>query len=787
LADVIDRLSTALTGLYTVDREIGRGGMATVFLAHDIKHDRAVALKVLKPEIAGALGPERFLREITLTARLDHPHILPVLDSGEADGLLYYVMPFVEGESLSDRLAREKQLPVDDALQIAREVADALSYAHGFGIVHRDIKPENILLAAGHARVADFGIARAVSTAGGAKLTETGFAIGTPEYMSPEQAGGEGDVDGRSDTYSLGCVIYHMLAGAPPFTGPSAQSVMARHAVDPAPRIATVRTTTPAGVETAVMTALAKVPADRFATISAFGEALKEGQTTAPSAAAAARPATRRRVWISAAAAIAVVAAGSWGAWSALSVNDSGIRSLAVLPFKNISGDAEQEYFVTGMHDALTGELAQISALRVVSRTSTMRYGNSDKSVPEIARELNVDGIVEGSVSKTGDSVRLQIRLIAAFPEERQRWTHAYDYDVRNVLGLYGEVVRAIAQEAEVTPTPAEAGRLGNQRALDREAQDAYLRGKYLLARGTPDGLERGLEYLHRAVDIDPTDPRPWSALALAYVTIGHSGRGAPDAFLRAKAAARNALELDDTEVNAYVALGDVYMFEDWDWEAARQAFERALELNPNDPNLRFYYGFYHELFNRRDQALAELELAKALDPFSPRNISQLGWMYYRYGRYQEAIDESESALQLAPDLWVSLLTLGSTALAQSRDDDALTYHRRLAETSPYYRGLLGPTLAATGHGDEARQLAAELEQQPTELDLLALAYTYAQLGDHEEAFKWLERAFESPHSIVPWLGSYSELEPLHDDPRFQDLMERLELPMPGRPRRDRA
>ena len=787
MPDFLDRLKSSLADRYAIEQEIGAGGMAIVYRAEDLKHGRKVAVKVLRPELAAAVGPERFLREITLTARLDHPHILPVLDSGDADGLLYYVMPLVEGESLRDRLAREKQLPVDDALQIAREVADALSYAHSLGVVHRDIKPENILLAAGHARVADFGIARAVSTAGGAKLTETGFAIGTPEYMSPEQAGGESDVDGRSDTYSLGCMVYHMLAGAPPFTGPSAQSIMARHAVDPVPRISTVRSLTPAGVETAVMKALAKVPADRFHTIAEFGEALKQGQTTAPSAAIDAQPAARRHTRIAAAGVIAVLVAGSWGIWSAVSANDSGIQSLAVLPFSNLSGDAAEEYFVAGMHDALTSALAQISALRVISTTSALRYRNAEKSVPEIARELSVDGIVEGSVLKAGDSVRLQIRLIEAFPEERQRWARAYDGDVRNVSALYGEVAQAIAQEAGVTPTAAEARRLGNERALDPEAQDAYLRGKYLLARSTPDGLERGLEYLHQAVDIDPTDPRPWSALAQAYVAMGHSGRGAPDAFLRAKAAARQALELDDTEFGAYLALADVSMYEDWDWEGARQAFERALELNPNDPNLRYHYAMYHLLFLRHDQAIAELERAKALDPLSPRNIAWLGGLYSIEGRYQEAIDEAESALQLAPDFWVSLYVLGFTALAQGQHDEALTYHRRLAETSPYWRGFLGPTLAATGHADEARRLAAELEQDPTELDLFLLGFIYANLGDHDEAFKWLERSFESPHAFFPWIGMQPELAPLYDDPRFQDLMRRLELPLPEQPRRERA
>jgi len=274
VTDALYRLKTALSDRYVIEREIGAGGMATVYLAHDVRHDRRVALKVLKPELAASLGGERFLREITLTARLHHPHILPLLDSGDADGLLFYVMPYVEGESLRDRLNRERQLPLDDAVRIARDVADALSYAHSRDVVHRDIKPENILLESGHALVADFGIARAITTAGGDKLTQTGLAVGTATYMSPEQSTGERLIDGRSDLYSLGCVLYEMLAGEPPFSGSSAHAILARRLTDPAPRVSLVRATVPGHLDSAIRKALASTPADRFATMSEFVDAL---------------------------------------------------------------------------------------------------------------------------------------------------------------------------------------------------------------------------------------------------------------------------------------------------------------------------------------------------------------------------------------------------------------------------------------------------------------------------------------------------------------------------------
>ena len=274
--DPSERLAAALAGRYTIERELGAGGMATVYLAQDLKHNRKVALKVLRPELAAALGHERFLREITTTANLRHPHILPLYDSGEADGFLFYVMPLVEGESLRDRLDREKQLSIDDALGIAREVADALGYAHERGVIHRDIKPENILLERGHAAVADFGIARALDTAGGDKLTQTGMAIGTPSYMSPEQSSGDAELDGRSDLYSLGCVLYEMLAGEPPYTGPSAQAIIAKRLTEPVPRVSTLRETVTPALEHALGRVLAKAPADRFRTAEEFVRAFTE-------------------------------------------------------------------------------------------------------------------------------------------------------------------------------------------------------------------------------------------------------------------------------------------------------------------------------------------------------------------------------------------------------------------------------------------------------------------------------------------------------------------------------
>ncbi|HMG19191.1 MAG TPA: serine/threonine-protein kinase, partial [Gemmatimonadales bacterium] len=393
-------LNAALADHYIIDRELGRGGMALVYLARDVKHERFVALKTLRPEIAMALGRERFLREIRLAARLQHPNILPVYDSGDAAGTLFYVMPFVEGESLRDRLEREPQLPLDEALQITREVADALAYAHNHDVVHRDIKPENIMLSGGHAIVADFGIARAVDAAGGDKLTETGLAIGTPAYMPPEQSAGTGKVDRRSDIYSLACVLYETLAGQPPFTGPTAQAIMARHSLDSVPRLKVVREAIPDDVESVIERALEKVPADRYQTASQFRDALNSASTGAVSRVTAARrkPTAMRVLWrrpaVIAAAVAALVAAG----WIVLGPHGNArptggaratdLRHVAVLYFQDLSADSSLGFLADGLTEGLIEQLSQVRTLNVVSRNGVLPFRRSELPRDSIARAV---------------------------------------------------------------------------------------------------------------------------------------------------------------------------------------------------------------------------------------------------------------------------------------------------------------------------------------------------------------------------------------------------------------
>ena len=504
---LLERLQVALAGRYVVERELGHGGMAVVFLAQDDKHHRSVAIKVLRPELAAALGPDRFLREIEFAARLNHPHILPFLDSGETDGMLYYVMPYVEGESLRDRLSREGQLPVEEAVRIACEVAEALSYAHNHDVVHRDIKPENILFTSGHALVADFGIARAITSASSEKLTETGIAIGTPAYMSPEQGSAEPRLDGRSDIYALGCVLYEMLAGAPPFTGPSAQAILARHSLDLVPPLRTVRRAIPEWLEAAIEHALAKAPADRFLTAAQFGEALAQG-------AAAQRPRRRSRglalglVGGAALTIVAVMGAARLSHHKARVALDPNL--VAVAPFDVL--DQEHQLWREGMVDLLSATLDGAGPLRTVPPSTVVHVwsGRADPvSAAALGRSTGAQLAVYGRVvSAGGDSVRLTATLLDVTTGV------ATDIEVRDLGSRLDRVADSLAVRVirELGRTrPIAAVRLAGLGSSSGPALKAYLTGEQYYRRVNHDSA---MAYYERAVSLDSSFALAWRRMA---------------------------------------------------------------------------------------------------------------------------------------------------------------------------------------------------------------------------------------------------------------------------------
>src|SRR3989441_1181596 len=572
------RLTAALAGRYAIERELGAGGMATVYLARDLKHDRDVALKVLRPELAAVLGAERFLQEIHISARLDHPHILTLIDSGECDGFVWYVLPYVRGESLREKLTREKQLSLEEAVRIATQVASALDYAHRHGLIHRDIKPENILLHEGEAVVADFGIALAVREAGGPRLTESGLSLGTPQYMSPEQATGGRELDVRSDVYSLAAVVYEMLAGEPPHTGPTAQAVIAKLLTERPMRIRTVRDTVPEGIDTAVAKALAKVPADRFGGAAEFATAL-----AVPGAGPGAGwPRRRMVVAASLAGAVALAAlAVLWHPWrrparAALAMAD--VASVAVLPFENLTGSPNDLYLSDGMTEEVIGQLAQVPGLKVISRTSTEALKGAHLTLRQIADTLGVRHILEGSVRHAGNRIRVAVDLIDATTDAHV-WASRYDRDLTDLFGVQDEIARHVADSL--------VSAVGIRRALSRlprtvhpGAYEAYLIGRSLMYRRTREGLRGAREQFERAIAQDSAYAPAYAGLASVYqlwVVYAYSGAaldpvapGVRIAFSQAALAGRRyevaereaagavALEPSLVAARMYQALGDL-------------------------------------------------------------------------------------------------------------------------------------------------------------------------------------------------------------------------------------
>jgi TolB-like protein/tetratricopeptide (TPR) repeat protein len=780
--DEFEHLKRALAERYAVARELGRGGMATVHLAHDLKHDRPVALKVLRPDLSATLGPERFLREITVTARLEHPHILPLLDSGEAGGLLYYVMPYVEGESLRDRLSREKQLPLDDALRITSEVADALSYAHSQGILHRDIKPENILLAGGHARVMDFGIARAM-TADGQALTNTGLAVGTPAYMSPEQAAGERALDARTDIYSLACVAYEMLAGQPPFTGATPQAILARKSLEPVPRLRVVRDAVPEAVEEAIVRALARVPADRFVSVSDFAEALDRGRQALRPASLTARRQHARRLLVGGAAALVAVTAG-WYSLTRPGPARPRMASLAVLPLDNLTGDSAQQHFVDAMHDAVVAELAQIRALTVISRQSVLRYRDTEKPVPEIARELNVDGVVEGSVFRAGDTVRITVQVLQARPVERQLWAGSFQRDLRGVLALHGQVARTVAEQIEVAVTPDELRRLTRARPVDAAAYQAWLRGWAAMLRASGPSAERCITHAEEAAAIDPEYAPAYALAAYCHIWIAYLTPTPPrTVFPKVKAAAQRAIQIEPSLGVAHAALaGSLWLFE-WDWSGADRAFRRAIELAPSDGGAHWQYSFFLASMGRHDEAVEHARRAELLSPGAPSERQNVAMVLYLARRYDEAIQQAHRTIDLAPEYGFAYDRLAWAYEAKNMYEEATTAREKAVALTGgadvYRKANLARTYGLSGRGADARLVLDELLalRKTRYVPPTALSHIYIGLGRLDEAIHWLEQAYDGRDGDMPLLKTWPAFDPLRSDPRFQRLLRRMNFP----------
>jgi eukaryotic-like serine/threonine-protein kinase len=691
-------LAEGLQDRYAIERELGRGGMATVYLAQDLRHDRPVALKVLHPELAQALGPERFQREIRMAARLQHPHILTMLDSGESAGRLWFTMPFIEGESLRDRLNREKQLPVEDALRIAREAADALDYAHHHGIIHRDIKPENILLAGRHALVADFGIARALDSGGAQKLTETGMAVGTPAYMSPEQASGERELDGRTDIYSLGIVLYEMLAGEPPFSGATVQAMIARRLTETARPLRTIRETIPESVDQAVARALAKAPADRFKTAGELARALEAGpevtrsaaQGVAPTMPAVGRPTAQppdqhrpRQPFPRSAMLVVlgfVIGLGVLFGWlrrhGVEPTDTGGARRLAVMPFENLGAPGD-EYFADGVTDEVRGKLASLPGLQVTARSSSNQYKKTTKTPQEIGRELGVDYLLTGTVrwekGSGGNRVRVSPELIQVATAST-KWQQPFDAALSDVFQVQGDIAGRVAQALNVALEAPKQEELHERPTQNLAAYDAYLKGEEA-AQGIwaidPATLRRAARYYEQAVALDSSFAQAWAQLSRTLSYAYYIGNPVAADAERARVAADRAAALAANRAEGRLAQGDYFRYVLQDHLQAQEQYAEGQRLAPNNADLLTGGALALEGLGRWEKALEDLRKAIALDPRSTNTARRLAFTLLWLRRYPAADSAYDRALALGPTNLQAIEGKAMVQLAQSNLDGA--------------------------------------------------------------------------------------------------------------------
>ena len=714
--DPRSRLESLLGERYKVEREVGRGGMATVYLAQDLRHRRPVAVKVLHPHLAVSIGPERFLREIQIAARLQHPHIVPLYDSGQADDLLYYVMPYIEGESLRHRLNREKRLPPEEAVGIARAVASALDYAHRQQIVHRDIKPENVMLHEATAMVTDFGIAKAVTAAAADSLTQTGTAVGTPAYMSPEQAGGEAELDGRSDIYSLGVMLYEMLAGDAPFTGTTVQSIMAKLFADPVPPLRDSRDDVPDWLDSAVQKALAKRPDDRYATAPQFVQALIwPTGSTPPGVAAGIAP-----------------------------------KSIAVLPFVNMSADPENEYFTDGIAEEIINALTKVQALRVASRTSAFAFKGKNLDIRKVGEQLSVGTVLEGSVRKAGNRLRVTAQLVNV-ADGYHLWSERYDRQLDDVFAIQDEIADNIVKALRVVLSDEERRAIEKAPTENVEAYEYYLRGRQFFHQFRRTGIQFARRMFERAIEKDPNYAKAFAGVADCCAFLYMYWDGSKANLDGADAASAKALEIDPDLAEAHASRGFALSL-NRRYDEARQEFETAIRLNPKLYEAHYLYARTCVQENRLEDAVAHYEEAARVRPEDYQAVMLMSGPLHSLGRHDDAkqvlrrgFEIAAKHLELNPDD-ARALYLGANALIQL----------------------------------DERQKALEWAERAYAIDssdsgvLYNVACVYALGGMADKALDCLDKAVENGFGHREWLEHDSDLDSLREHPRFEALRQKL-------------
>ena len=760
---------------YRIVEKIGAGGMGAVYRAHDEHLDREVAIKVLLPGFfADEPSVRRFHKEAIVLSRLNHPNICTIYDVDEYAGQQFIVMELLEGRTLAEQVAG-RPLRLDEFLNLAIQIADALETAHGKGIVHRDIKPANIfVLGRGQAKILDFGLAKLAllgaaqpTAVTGGSLTTPGAAMGTVAYLPPEQARGE-EVDARADLFSFGLVLYEMATGRQAFSGNTSavilDAILNREPTPPS----RLNPGLPTELERIISKAVEKDRDLRYQTAADLRADLKRLKRDFDLGRVHAGKGSRSRD-VSGREQKAVA---------------GRIKAIAVLPLANLSRDPEQEYFADGMTEALITDLAQIGALRVISRTSAMRYKGTDKPLPEIARELNVDGLVEGSVLRAGDRVRITAQLIHAATDQHV-WAKSYERDLRDVLGLQSEVARAIAEEVQIKLTPQQRARLAQSRVVNPVAHETYLKGRYYWARATEQSLRKSIDYFEEAIARDPSYAHPYCGLADAYNLLANPILEVVpqrEAVQKARPAATKALELDDTLADAHISLGRIKFYFDWDWTGAEKSLQHAIELSPNHAFAHYTYALLLGVLGRHAEAIGEARRAQESDPVSVLVSTIVGVVYCWARQFQAADEQFHRTLELDPDFVFARWCLGGLCLSpMGKYDEGIAELKKaiaLAENVALPRGFLGFAYARAGRKDEALRLLEELEELSRQryVTPIARAFTYAGLRD-ERMFEALEEAYQQRCPTLVWMRIAAHWDDWRADPRFQDLLRRMNFP----------
>jgi TolB-like protein/tRNA A-37 threonylcarbamoyl transferase component Bud32/Tfp pilus assembly protein PilF len=784
----MQRLTAALADRYAIERELGAGGMATVYLAEDIKHRRKVAVKVLRPELAQALGSDRFLREIEIAAKLNHPHIVGLLDSGNVAGFLFYVMPLVEGESLRDKLAREGELPVTEAARILRDVADALGYAHAHSVIHRDIKPENIMLSGRHALVTDFGVAKAVSEATGRQdITTVGVALGTPAYMAPEQAAADPHIDQRADIYAVGVVAYEMLVGRPPFAGGTPQQILAAQVTETADPVTRHRATVPPPLADLVMRCLAKRPADRPQAVAELLPLLESFATPSGSAAAPVHSATaaapRARVFVGvavlviAAGAAVLVARAHGGGRSAAGTADSLRRRVAVLPFVNASGDSTKDFY-SAISEEIASGLDKVQGLTVLGRESSLRLQGRDADAVAVGRELHVGSIVSGTIQRFGDSLHITARLVST-RDGAHIWSHDYDGEMAKLYALENEISRSVADTLQVRLLDAGVSLVAIA-TTNPEAHTLFLQATTLSRRTDSAGLEQAIRTYQSALQLDPKYAVAWAGLAGAYGQLADAYRAPRDMVPLVKDAATKAIALDDRLADGHLQLGSLAMSWEWNFPLAQAELRRALQLNPRSADAHWLYGV-HLLQDEMDVNAARDQFVQAerLDPLNPWYVR---WESLALGQGGDTAGELRVAKRIF-EIDPGFVYFGDPVANALGDAHRwLDCLDRIASLSSAVQRQAQFEFAIcashTGRTAKARGIMADLivKRRTSYVDATLIAGIAAALGEKDSAFAWLERAFRDRSANLPYYEP-GLLDPLRDDPRLLALAKRVGLP----------